>query len=53
VGLRWDWLGPSVTVPFVPTIGPVHPNAVGPGLFSDVISVAGTDMFLAYDKDRR
>ena len=53
VRLRWDWLGPSVTVPFVPTIGPVHPDAVGPSLFSDVISVAGTDRFLAYDKDRR
>jgi len=53
VRLRWDWLGPSVTVPFVPTIGPVHPGAVGPSLFADVISVAGTDRFLAYDKDRR
>ena len=51
--LRWDWLGPLVTVPFVPTIGPVHPDAVGPGLFSDVISVASTERFLAYDKDRR
>ena len=51
--LRWDWLGPLVTVPFVPTIGPVHPDEVGPGLFSDVISVAGTDRFLEYDKDRR
>lgn len=51
--LRWDWLEPWVTVPFVPTIGPVHPDAVGPGLFSDVISVAGTDRFLSYDKDRR
>ena len=51
--LRWDWLGPLVTVPLVPTIGPVHPDEVGPGLFSDVISVAGTDRFLVYDKDRR
>lgn len=53
VRLRWDWLGPSVTVPFVPTIGPVHPDSVGPSLFSDVISVASTDRFLAYDKDQR
>ena len=53
VRLRWDWLGPSVTVPFVPTVGPVHPDSVGPSLFSDVISVAGTDRFLAYDKDQR
>jgi len=42
-----------VTVPLVPTIGPVHPDEVGAGLFSDVTSVAGTDRFLAYDKDRR
>ena len=53
VRLRWDWLGPLVTVPLVPTIGPVHPAEVGPGLFSDVISVAGTDSFLVYDKDRQ
>ena len=53
VRLRWDWLGPLVTVPLVPTIGPVYPDEVGPELFSDVISVAGTDRYLGYDKDRR
>lgn len=51
--LDWDWLGPSVTVPFVPTIGPVHPDALAAGLFSDVIDVAGTGRFLAHDKDQR
>ena len=49
--LEWDWLGPLVTVPFVPTIGPVHPDAISANLFSDVIDVAGTDRFLAHDKD--
>ena len=51
--LQWDWLGPRVTAPFVPTIGPVHPRAVAAKLFSDVIDVAGTGRFLGYDKDRR
>ncbi|GAA2091041.1 hypothetical protein GCM10009759_15260 [Kitasatospora saccharophila] len=51
--LTWDWMSPVVTVPFVPTLGPVHPDALTPGLFADVIDIAGTGRFLAYDKDRR
>lgn len=51
--LEWDWLTSQVFVPFVPTIGPVHPEALGAGLFSDVINVAGTAGFLTHDKDRR
>lgn len=51
--LEWDWLGPLVSVPFVPTIRPVHPDAIFANLFSDVIDVAGTDRFLTYDKDSR
>ncbi|MFB7947435.1 GNAT family N-acetyltransferase [Kitasatospora phosalacinea] len=51
--LTWDWMSPVVTVPFVPTLGPVHPDALTPGLFADVIDVAGTGRFLAHDKDRR
>ncbi|MEU7166683.1 GNAT family N-acetyltransferase [Streptomyces morookaense] len=50
---RWDWLHPEITVPYVPTIGPVHPDALGPDLFADITSVAGTGRFLPYDKDRR
>ena len=51
--LDWDWLASQVAVPFVPTIGPVHPDALAIDLFSDMINVAGTHRFLAYDKDRR
>ncbi|MFD7736609.1 GNAT family N-acetyltransferase, partial [Kitasatospora phosalacinea] len=51
--LTWDWMSPVVTVPYVPTLGPVHPDALTPGLFADVIENAGTGRFLAHDKDRR
>lgn len=53
MGFQWDWLKPVVTVPYVPTLGPVHPAGLGLQLFADVIDVAGTGRFLAYDKDRR
>jgi hypothetical protein len=42
-----------MTAPYVPTLGPVHPQAVTPGLFADVIEIAGTGRFLSHDKDRR
>jgi hypothetical protein len=51
--LLWDWLHPVIQVPYVPTIGPVHPDALTPGLFDDVLRVAGSGMFLPYDKDQR
>ncbi|MGW3556762.1 GNAT family N-acetyltransferase [Streptomyces sp. NPDC000963] len=50
---RWDWLRPQLTVPIVPTLGPVHPDALTVGLFEDVLRAAGTGDFLPYDKDRR
>ncbi|MFE8938897.1 GNAT family N-acetyltransferase [Streptomyces sp. NPDC007872] len=50
---RWDWLRPQLTVPIVPTLGPVHPDALSVGLFEDVLRAAGTGDFLPYDKDRR
>lgn len=50
---QWDWLRPLLRAPYVPTLGPVHPSAIGPELFADVIQVAGTVRFLPYDKDRR
>jgi GNAT superfamily N-acetyltransferase len=53
MGLRWDWLHPVMTAPYVPAVGPIHPDAVTPGLFADVIEIAGTGRFLPYDKDRR
>jgi GNAT superfamily N-acetyltransferase len=53
MAIRWDWLQPLITVPYVPTLGPVHPEAVTPGLLADVTGIAGTGRFLPYDKDLR
>ena len=50
---REDWLADVVRVPYIPTLGPVHPQADLPELFEAVVSVAGTGRFLPYDKDRR
>jgi GNAT superfamily N-acetyltransferase len=50
---RWDWVQRVAPVPYVPTIGPVHPRVFGVGLFCDVFSVAEHEAFLDYDKDRR
>jgi hypothetical protein len=53
MALRWDWLQPLITAPYVPTLGPVYPQAVTASLFADLIEVAGTSRLLPYDKDRR
>lgn len=53
IAIRWDWLQPLITVPYVPALGPVHPEAVTPGLLADVTGIAGTGRFLPYDKDLR
>jgi GNAT superfamily N-acetyltransferase len=53
MALQWDWLRPLLTAPYVPTLGPVHPNTLGPDLFASVIQIAGTGRFLPHDKDRR
>jgi GNAT superfamily N-acetyltransferase len=53
MGIRWDYLQPVMTAPYVPTLGPAHPAAVTPGLFAEVIEIAGTRRFLPHDKDRR
>ncbi|MFI1843296.1 GNAT family N-acetyltransferase [Streptomyces microflavus] len=50
---RWDWLQPVLTAPIVPTLGPVHPDALSVGIFEDILRAAGTGIFLPYDKDRR
>ncbi|MGH3933971.1 MAG: GNAT family N-acetyltransferase [Pseudonocardiaceae bacterium] len=42
-----------VTVPYVPTLGPVGPDALSVELFNAVLDVADTGRFLPYDKDRR
>jgi GNAT superfamily N-acetyltransferase len=53
MGIRWDGLRSVMTAPYVPTLGPAHPGAVTPGLFAEVIEIAGTGRFLPHDKDRR
>jgi hypothetical protein len=53
MAIRWDWLQPLITVPYAPALGPVHPEAVTPGLLADVTGIAGTGRFLPHDKDRR
>jgi hypothetical protein len=53
MGISWDWLQPLITAPYLPALGPVHPQAVAPGMFNDVIEIAGTGRFLPHDKDRR
>lgn len=50
---RWDWLRPQLTAPIVPTLGPVHPDALTLDIFEDTLRAAGTGDFLPYDKDRR
>ncbi len=42
-----------MAAPYVPTLGPVHPQALTPGLFTDVAEIAGTGRFLPHDKDHR
>jgi GNAT superfamily N-acetyltransferase len=53
MAIRWDVLEPLVTIPYLPTLGPVHPDAVSLGLFTDVMAIAGSGEFLPHDKDRR
>jgi GNAT superfamily N-acetyltransferase len=53
MAIRWDRLRPLITVPYLPALGPVHPDTVTPGLLADVTGIAGTGRFLPYDKDSR
>ncbi|WP_404949676.1 GNAT family N-acetyltransferase [Streptomyces sp. ARC12] len=50
---RWDWLRPQLTAPIVPTLGPIHPDALTVSMFEDILRAADTEDFLPYDKDRR
>lgn len=50
--LRADWLADAVTVPYVATLGPVHPDAATAAVFEAVLAVA-PGAFVAWDKDRR
>lgn len=48
-----DWLRRVLSVPYVPTLGPVHPDALCPELFDDIVAASRTGRFLPFDKDRR
>ncbi|MEV1052634.1 GNAT family N-acetyltransferase [Streptomyces sp. NPDC049887] len=50
---RWDWLRSVLAAPIVPTLGPVHPDALTVDIFEDTLRAAVTGDFLPYDKDRR
>lgn len=50
---REDWLAAVVRVPYVPTLGAVHPRAATAKTFNAALSVAGTGKFLLCDKDLR
>ncbi|NUV77214.1 GNAT family N-acetyltransferase [Streptomyces fungicidicus] len=50
---RWDWLRPQLTAPIVPTLGPIHPDALTVSVFEDILRAADTGDFLPYDKDWR
>ncbi|MGW2540692.1 GNAT family N-acetyltransferase [Kitasatospora sp. NPDC001574] len=51
--LSWDLLHPVMSVPYLPTLGPLHPDALSADLLADVLAIAGTGRFLPHDKDRR
>ncbi|ANP54887.1 GNAT superfamily N-acetyltransferase [Streptomyces griseochromogenes] len=53
MGFDWDALRPYLTVPYIPTIGPVHPSVLAQERFEDILTAAGSGRFLPYDKDRR
>jgi len=53
VWLRWDWFSSVAVVPYVPTLGPVHPHALTPRLLADIHAFNGTGAFLPHDKDQR
>jgi hypothetical protein len=51
--LRWDWFRSVAAVPYVPTLGAVHPRALTAQLLDDVLDTSGTGRFLPHDKDQR
>ncbi|MBB6175012.1 GNAT superfamily N-acetyltransferase [Nocardiopsis mwathae] len=51
-----DTSGPAglvFSVPYVPTLGPMHPDTVTSDLWGQVVENSGTGRFLAHDKDAR
>lgn len=42
-----------ITVPYLPLLGPVHPDCLDEPLLADVFRIGASDGLLPYDKDRR
>jgi GNAT superfamily N-acetyltransferase len=55
--LRADWLSRVLTVPYMPTLGPAHPDQFTAEMFTDVfaevLSASRAGTALPFDKDRR
>lgn len=55
--LRADWLSRVLSVPYMPVLGPVHPDQftaeMFTDMFADVLSSTRTGATLSFDKDRR
>ncbi|MFJ8815171.1 GNAT family N-acetyltransferase [Amycolatopsis thermoflava] len=51
--LRADWLSRVVTVPYLPILGPVHPDQCTGETFAEVLAASRAGVALPYDKDRR
>jgi GNAT superfamily N-acetyltransferase len=50
---RPEWLRRVLHVPYVPTLGPVHPDTLDAEVFDEVIAAATAGVMLPFDKDRR
>ncbi|MGW3993240.1 GNAT family N-acetyltransferase [Amycolatopsis sp. NPDC004772] len=50
---RPSWLRRVLQVPVVPTLGPVHPDTLGPEIFDEVVAAARTGKMLPFDKESR
>src|SRR5882724_9805502 len=50
---RPDWLRRVLHVPYVPTLGPVHPDTLCVEVFDEVVAASATGLSLPFDKDRR
>ncbi|OKJ97877.1 GNAT family N-acetyltransferase [Amycolatopsis sp. CB00013] len=50
---RPQWLRRVLHVPYVPTLGPVHPDTFEPAVFDEVLSAAAAGVMLPFDKESR
>jgi len=45
MGVSWDWLRPLITAPYIPALGPVHPQAGSPPALPNIADTASADCF--------